>query len=194
MIRKCKCCLKEFKQGYQQPKESLNRYYATLFCSVECQDKIKGNHLFCKNCGKQFYRSSRHIVCCSYDCIEKWNRTRKNKQNRKRGNLFSWFGARLKNQPKYEFGFKKPFHTKQLKEHLEKQFTSKMSWNNYGKYWHIDHLVPLSWCKTKEQALKIGWNLKNLRPITAKENMSKSNKYVGISKEKEIDTPKIIYL
>jgi hypothetical protein len=32
-----------------------------------------------------------------------------------------------------------------LKEYIEKQFFSTMSWDNYGLYgWHIDHIIPLS--------------------------------------------------
>ena len=31
----------------------------------------------------------------------------------------------------------------ELKDHLEKQFTDGMSWENYGE-WHIDHIRPLS--------------------------------------------------
>ena len=34
---------------------------------------------------------------------------------------------------------------KELKEHLEKQFKSGMTWENYGFYgWHVDHILPLS--------------------------------------------------
>jgi len=32
----------------------------------------------------------------------------------------------------------------QLKEHLEKQFTDGMSWDNYGE-WHIDHIIPIKY-------------------------------------------------
>ena len=30
----------------------------------------------------------------------------------------------------------------QLKEHLKKQFKVGMSWENYGKVWQIDHIIP----------------------------------------------------
>lgn len=66
-----------------------------------------------------------------------------------------------------------------LKLHLEKQFTSKMSWDNYGVYWHIDHIIPISWFKTKEQQIKKGWRLSNLQPLEVKLNLEKADKYVG---------------
>jgi hypothetical protein len=31
-----------------------------------------------------------------------------------------------------------------LKIYLESQFDNQMSWDNYGNYWHIDHIIPQS--------------------------------------------------
>jgi hypothetical protein len=66
-----------------------------------------------------------------------------------------------------------------LKKHLEKQFTSEMSWENFGSYWNIDHVVPISWFKTKKQVICKGWALNNLQPLENKVNWSKNNKFVG---------------
>lgn len=52
--------------------------------------------------------------------------------------------------------------------HLEKQFTSKMNWDNYGTYWEVDHILPLSKGGT------IHWS--NSQPLTISENRKKSNK------------------
>ena len=78
----------------------------------------------------------------------------------------------------------------ELKQHLEKQFTPEMNWKNYGIYWHIDHIVPLSWFKTEEQLIKKGWRLKNLQPLEAKINIEKGNNFVGNSRSSK----NIIYL
>lgn len=51
----------------------------------------------------------------------------------------------------------------ELKKHIEKQFDKKMSWENYGKYWVIDKIIPLSAFNSNEEIKKI-WSLKNLRP------------------------------
>lgn len=66
----------------------------------------------------------------------------------------------------------------QLKVHLEKQFDSKMSWANYGSYWQIDHVVPISWFKTEQQIIQKGFALKNLQPLSKELNFSKNNCYV----------------
>jgi hypothetical protein len=65
---------------------------------------------------------------------------------------------------------------KQLKIHIENQFTDNMSWDNYGLFgWHIDHIVPLSSAKTEEDLYKL-CHYTNLQPLWAKDNWSKSNK------------------
>ena len=57
-----------------------------------------------------------------------------------------------------------------LKEHIEKQFDENMSWDNYGKYWHIDHIKPRSFPNVSFSEI---WSLENLRPLEAKENIRK---------------------
>lgn len=68
---------------------------------------------------------------------------------------------------------------KDLKQHLEKQFDNKMNWDNYGSYWHLDHIIPKSFFKfttTEETEFKMCWSLNNLQPLEAIENMKKHNK------------------
>lgn len=62
-----------------------------------------------------------------------------------------------------------------LKSHLEKQFTTNMSWDNYGKYWHIHHILPkalFKYEKPEEYEFKICWSLNNLAPKNYSENCS----------------------
>jgi hypothetical protein len=67
----------------------------------------------------------------------------------------------------------------QLKSHIENQFTSDMSWDNYGSYWEIDHKIPKSLFKyqsTNEEEFKKCWSLDNLRPLNKSINRRKYNK------------------
>lgn len=57
---------------------------------------------------------------------------------------------------------------KEYKDYLEPMFTSEMVWDNYGKVWEIDHIIPLS---------KGGsFHYTNTQPLTVSENRIKSDK------------------
>lgn len=64
----------------------------------------------------------------------------------------------------------------EYKKYIEKQFEDWMTWENWGLYtWHIDHIIPLSSAKTEEEVYLL-WHYRNLRPLSAQENLKKSNK------------------
>tara|TARA_B110000263_G_scaffold248730_1_gene264360 strand:+ start:1703 stop:2773 length:1071 start_codon:yes stop_codon:yes gene_type:complete len=66
-----------------------------------------------------------------------------------------------------------------LVEYLENKFDDKMNWDNYGDYWHIDHIIPCSaWDLEKSEEQKMCFNYQNLQPLSAKDNLSKHNKYL----------------
>ncbi len=70
----------------------------------------------------------------------------------------------------------------ELIKHLESLFKKEMSWSNYGLHgWHIDHIIPLSFFDlTKEENIYKAMNYKNLQPLWAFENLSKSDKVIHI--------------
>ena len=62
-----------------------------------------------------------------------------------------------------------------LQQHLIRQFNSKMTVENYGKYWHIDHIIPISSGKTVEEIHKLN-HYTNLQPLEKIENIRKGAK------------------
>lgn len=61
-----------------------------------------------------------------------------------------------------------PYTLQQLQEHIESQFTPLMSWDNYGTYWEIDHIIPQNLFNIQspeDPDFKICWSLANLRPL-----------------------------
>jgi hypothetical protein len=85
-------------------------------------------------------------------------------------------------------GYKK----QDLKQHLEKQFTSGMSWQNYGYYldehgkkclgWEIDHIKAISKFKFKNYdnpEFKACWALSNLRPMWATTKIINGIEHLG---------------
>jgi hypothetical protein len=81
-----------------------------------------------------------------------------------------------------------PYSILEIKDHLERQFEPWMTWNNQGKYdsktwkdddpttwtWQIDHIIPHSTFKYSsmedDNFIKC-WDLSNLRPYSAKQNL-----------------------
>lgn len=62
-----------------------------------------------------------------------------------------------------------------LKNHLEKQFQTGMTWENFGQ-WHIDHKIPLSvfnYTTPDDLDFKRAWALSNLQPLWAQDNLVK---------------------
>lgn len=64
-----------------------------------------------------------------------------------------------------------------FKNFLEFQFTENMNWGNYGKYWEIDHIIPVSKFNLAEKhQLKSAFHYSNCRPLEKFINRCKNNK------------------
>lgn len=64
----------------------------------------------------------------------------------------------------------------ELKQHLERQFTEGMNWDNWSfNGWHIDHIRPLNTFDLRnEEHLAIACHYSNLQPLWATDNLRKS--------------------
>lgn len=65
----------------------------------------------------------------------------------------------------------------ELRCHIEAQFTRGMSWTNYGRAWHIDHIIPCSafdLCDPRQQ--RQCFHYTNLRPLWARANIRKGKR------------------
>ena len=61
----------------------------------------------------------------------------------------------------------------QFKEYIEKFMHFNMTWENYGKIWHIDHITPCSWFD--KDKIKDSFKYTNLQPLFTTDNLRKSN-------------------
>lgn len=59
-------------------------------------------------------------------------------------------------------------------KHIEKQFLQGMTWENRDK-WHLDHIIPISTAKNEEEIYALS-HFTNIRPMWARENISKRDK------------------
>jgi hypothetical protein len=62
-----------------------------------------------------------------------------------------------------------------LKQYIESKFYSNMTWDNWGKVWELDHIVPLSHfdLTDREQFLK-AVNYTNFQPLIIKDHQKKT--------------------
>ena len=64
-----------------------------------------------------------------------------------------------------------------LKFHLESKFKRGMNWENYGRKWHIDHVLPCaSFDLTDPRQQAICFHYTNLQPLEAKANIRKGKR------------------
>lgn len=177
----CKQCKKEYRRSYYlSNKEKLKSY------SSQYYNKNKGR---IKEQSRATYREK----------IDHFKEKRKrqywaNPEKAKRENC-RYSTERAKVDPIYRLklrcrkriweAFKKKGYTKKSKSfsligctadelavYIERQFKEGMSWSNYGQ-WHIDHIIPLASANTEEEVEKL-FHYKNLQPLWASENISKS--------------------
>lgn len=62
----------------------------------------------------------------------------------------------------------------EFQAYIESQFTKDMSWGNYGKVWHIDHIIPLGSANSLDQLYELS-HYTNLQPLVAADNLSKND-------------------
>jgi 5-methylcytosine-specific restriction endonuclease McrA len=111
--------------------------------------------------------------------IRKWEYNKMNTDITHKVHMY--FGHQIRERIKTKKKGKKTFELvgytiHDLKKHLESQFGNIYSWDTYGN-WEIDHVIPTSlYDFNNKDNIKKCWDLSNLRPLSRKENASKSNK------------------
>lgn len=68
--------------------------------------------------------------------------------------------------------------TKEFHNYMEAKFKPGMSWDNYGTYWHVDHIIPCAaFDHTDPKQVALCWHHSNMQPLEARENLLKSDKF-----------------
>lgn len=176
-------------------KKQCKNEYSKLHMRKKAKEKTKKvNNLECVVCKKNITTIGKSkVITCSKKCSLKnkingaSNRPYRKKPEFK---IYSRIRTTLNTRIKGEYKSQSTssicdYTPKQLKRHLELMFNDGMSWENYGIHgWHIDHIRPLSSFTFFDKNGKIvienvreAMSLKNLQPLWAKDNLSKSNKY-----------------
>lgn len=174
---------KEYRKNYYQNNKEIITIKNKKWVNKN-KDKVKENK-------KNYYQNNKNKwknIIRTKEQIELRNKTisiwTKNKKKtdplfKLKCNIRTNIGGAIKRQ-----GYTKKTKTFQLlgctyeefKEHLEKQFTKGMTWDNYGK-WHLDHIYPVSLAKDEEELIRLN-HYTNFQPLWAIDNHKKSNKII----------------
>lgn len=196
--------LSEFYKGQKYKNTQYYRSYCKLCSSIECKKYHKDNREKNLELQRRWREKnpdySRRYRETNYEKEkERWTKNNAiwRKLNPKYPNEYD--KKRKQSDPLYKLsknvrslishGFAKKRYQKNTKtqqilgcsfeefiSHLEKQFNSGITWENYGK-WHLDHIVPVSLASTEEEIIKLN-HYKNFQPMWGPENNSKNDKII----------------
>lgn len=163
----CKTCMKEEKkQYYNQTKEERADYYKNYreknqeYFNNYCNNHYHSNKELYREWNKNKYDNDlgfklKHVTSARISSAIKTYNTLKNNRT------IEYLGCNMEQYIPY----------------LEKMFTSKMNWDNYGTYWEIDHIKPCaSFNLENEQELYECFHYLNTQPLEKTENREKSDK------------------
>ena len=71
----------------------------------------------------------------------------------------------LEGSPSTEYAPYFGLDSKGIRAWLEAQFDADMQWENFGKVWQFEHVLPLAYLNLSDEAdLRLGWHCINIRP------------------------------
>jgi len=72
---------------------------------------------------------------------------------------------------------------------LQYQFTDEFTFENHGKVWHVDHVIPLSTFDLKNQEQQfLAFNWRNTMPLLINDNLVKNTKIISSQIEQHLKT------
>ena len=171
---------KNIKEYYKKNKSKINKF-KKLYYKLHAK-KINQQH-------KEWYKNNKEKIIKQHRQYNLKNRIKHNKYISNRLKTDINFKIRLYLRNRIRKVIKKINKSKSiiqllgcsvefLRNYLEQQFKPGMSWSNYGK-WHIDHkILCASFDLSKPEEQRKCFHYKNLQPLWASENLSKSDKII----------------
>jgi len=176
---RCKSCRKQY---YEENKERQAEYKKQY--QQENKERLKQYREENKERLKQYRKENKERIA---ELKKQWREENKERINERRKqrkltdpiyklkcNLYKRTGRAFKSK-----SYLKTSKTAEMlgvtyevaKDHIERQFTKGMTWENHGE-WHIDHIIPLASAQTESELIKL-CHYTNLQPLWAKDNQSK---------------------
>lgn len=186
----CKSCRCEKEKQRREANQDMyekkdHNYYSKNKAEILLKNKVyrDNNSQTIQAQKKQYYENNKQRIS-EYHKQSKDHRNAYLKTRSQNDPLFrtirslrAWIHDVLKNKKETKTNQLIGCNSKDLKLWIEFLFSKEMSWSNYGTYWHIDHVIPISFFDIEnkdEQKTCFHWT--NLRPLEARMNLQKSNK------------------
>lgn len=188
-----KLCIEDECDRKASKRQMCEKHYRRWWREVNREHSVKYNREYfkknhvplppdrliksCFECGGEYRPSGRNQKYCSRTCQNRFHHRKKRYTNvgfKLKHNLRSRLRKAISGKD-VSFSTYIGCSIADLKRHLESQFDSQMSWNNYGlNGWEIDHVKPLaSFDLTDPEQLKKACHYSNLQPLWADDNRIK---------------------
>jgi hypothetical protein len=185
----CRKCEKISSRKYREANPDYTKNYNSLESTKENRKKWLKENNYCekrKEYYKEYYLKNKDKVkeYCKQEYVKKnkylykKNRLKNDVCFKMRSNISNSINKALKKSKTNKGGRSilkyLGYSIIDLRNHLENKFDSNMNWDNYGVYWHIDHIIPqscLPYKSMEDENFKKCWSLQNLRPLEAKQNI-----------------------
>ena len=183
---------KQYQKEYREKNKQLLKEKAESYAALNKEkiDKYQSEYRIKNKLRKEKYDKKRYSSIREKRIAQRANWEKEQRKNNPKFRLNKNISCYIRNSLKENSISKNlikweklvGYTKQQLIEHLERQFKPEMNWDNYGSYWHIDHVKPKSWfnyTSYDDEEFKKCWSLDNLQPLEATKNLTKSNKYIG---------------
>lgn len=181
---KIKKSLEKYKlNNPEKIKESYKKYRLNNLEKVRAKDKKCAKNrrkLFPKKCKESLLKWHLKNPTWRTEYRRKYNKKRRSSAKGKLSDnmstrMYQFLKSNKNNQHWESFV---SYTLNDLKDHLEKQFKDGMTWENYGVYWEVDHIIPIAvfnFNSPEDIDFKKCWALSNLQPLGKRLNRIKKD-------------------
>ena len=175
----CKSCNKKYRDSKKKEMKEYNKKYW-----LKTKDIQREKHKIWVKNNREIVNEYQKKYMMKWDKEQRLNNPQYKIIKNLRCRLYSALKGKSKNKYTKELiGCEVDF----LIKYLEEKFDENMNWDNYGNYWHVDHIIPCTaWNLENDMELRACSNYLNLQPLEASANESKNNKYTEENKENYI--------